>query len=113
MDSTNFRASKTIAAAPVRVWTPKAMRELYCRSRASEWQYYIQRKGTLAAVERPRAKAPTMNINANDVGFVPGLAGHSVEGLASNDVLFWRYQSSYYSDISLNQWIRRFPPLMV
>ena len=60
------------------------------------------------------AKARTMNFNANDVGFVPAVAGHYIENLGNDDLVFLEmFKSSYYADVSLNQWIRRLPPLMV
>ena len=57
--------------------------------------------------------AQTMNFNANDVGYVPQVAGHYVENIGSDDMVFLAmFKSSYYSDVSLDQWIRRLPPLM-
>jgi oxalate decarboxylase len=40
-DSTNFPASKTVAAALVKV-KPGSMRELHWHPNADEWQYYMR-----------------------------------------------------------------------
>lgn len=112
VDSSVFSASKSVAAALVRV-KPKAMRELHWHPNASEWQYYIQGTGRMT-VFASSGKARTMNFNANDVGFVPMVAGHYIENLGNDDLVFLEmFKSSYFADISLNQWIRRLPPQMV
>ena len=57
--------------------------------------------------------ARTMDFHANDVGYVPAVAGHYVENTGNEDLVFLgMFKSSYYSDVSLNQWIRRLPPLI-
>jgi oxalate decarboxylase len=112
VDSSVFGAAKTIAAALVTV-KPKAMRELHWHPHASEWQYYIQGTGRMT-VFASSGKARTMNFNANDVGFVPAVAGHYIENLGNDDLVFLEmFKSSYFSDVSLNQWIRRLPTHMV
>ncbi|HMF63765.1 MAG TPA: cupin domain-containing protein, partial [Edaphobacter sp.] len=51
--------------------------------------------------------------NANDVGYVPPVAGHYIENTGTEDLVFLEmFRSSYYSDVSLDQWIRRLPPQM-
>ena len=112
VDSGVFCASKTIAAALVRV-KPKAMRELHWHPNASEWQYYIHGTARMTVFDSS-AKARTMNFNANDVGFVPAVAGHYIENLGNDDLVFLEmFKSGHYADVSLNQWLRRLPPLMV
>jgi oxalate decarboxylase len=112
VDSSVFGASKTIASALVRV-KPKAMRELHWHPNASEWQYYIHGTGR-TTVFASSGKARTMNVNANDVGFVPAVAGHYIENLGSEDLVFLEmFKSGYFADVSLNQWIRRLPQQMV
>jgi len=55
-----------------------------------------------------------MNFNANDVGIVPPVAGHYIENTGSEDIVFLEmFKSAVFSDISLNQWIRRLPGLLV
>ncbi|HEX4165374.1 MAG TPA: cupin domain-containing protein [Bryobacteraceae bacterium] len=112
VDSTVFGVSKAIASALVRV-KPNAMRELHWHPNASEWQYYIHGTGRMT-VFASSGKARTMNFNANDVGFVPAVAGHYIENLGNDDLVFLEmFKSSYFADVSLNQWIRRLPTHMV
>jgi oxalate decarboxylase len=112
VDSTVFGASKGVASALVRV-KPKALRELHWHPNASEWQYYIHGTGRMTVFDSS-GKARTMNFNSSDVGFVPAVAGHYIENLGNDDLVFLEiFKSSHYADISLNQWIRRLPALMV
>jgi oxalate decarboxylase len=54
-----------------------------------------------------------MDYRANDVGFVPQAAGHYIENTGNDDLVFLSlFKSSYFSEISLDQWIRRLPALM-
>jgi oxalate decarboxylase len=108
VDSNVFGASKAIAAALVRV-KPGGLRELHWHPNASEWQYWISGTGRMT-VFASSGKARTMNFNPNDVGFVPAVAGHYIENIGTEDLVFLEmFRSSYYSDVSLNQWIRRVP----
>jgi oxalate decarboxylase len=51
-----------------------------------------------------------MSFHANDVGFVPAVAGHYIENTGTEDIVFLEmFKSDLFSDISLNQWIRRLP----
>src|SRR5580704_9149144 len=111
VDSTVFGASKAIASALVRI-KPGGMRELHWHPNASEWQYWISGSGRMT-VFASSGKARTMNFNSNDVGFVPAVAGHYIENTGTGDLIFLEmFRSSTYSDVSLNQWIRRLPPQM-
>jgi oxalate decarboxylase len=54
--------------------------------------------------------AQTMNFNANDVGFIPKVAGHDIENTGTDNLVFLEmFKSSYFVDVSLNQWVRRLP----
>lgn len=109
VDSKIFAASKTIASALVRI-RPGAMRELHWHPNASEWQYWIAGSGRMT-VFASSGKARTMNFHANDVGYVPAVAGHYIENTGTEDILFLEmFRTDEYSDISLNQWLRRVPP---
>ena len=111
VDSRNFPASKTIAAALVIV-KPGGLRELHWHPNASEWQYYLAGSGKMT-VFASAGKARTMNFNANDVGFVPAVAGHYVENTGDTDLVFLEiFKSNRFEDFSLNNWIRRVPPEM-
>lgn len=112
VDSHNFPVSKSIAAGLVIV-KPGGMREMHWHPNASEWQFYIQGKGRMT-VFMPVGRARTMDFNANDVGYVPPVAGHYVENTGDTDLIFLElFKANEFQDVSLNNWIRRLPPEMV
>jgi oxalate decarboxylase len=112
VDSRNFPVSKSIAAALVTV-RPGAMRELHWHPNASEWQFYIAGKGRMT-VFMPPGRARTMDFNANDVGFIPAVAGHYIENTGNTDLVFLElFKADQYMDFSMNNWIRHLPPEMV
>jgi oxalate decarboxylase len=111
-DSSIFPVSKTIAAALVEV-EPGAMRELHWHPNTDEWQYYIEgqaRMGVFAA----SGQARTFNFRAGDVGFVPFAMGHYIENTGTTPLRFLEmFKSSYFADVSLNQWMALTPPELV
>jgi oxalate decarboxylase len=108
VDSRNFLAPKNIAAALVIV-KPGGMRELHWHPNASEWQYYLAGKGRMTVFTSEGAR--TMDFNANDVGFVPAVAGHYIENTGNTDLVFLEtFKASEYINFSLNNWLRRLPP---
>jgi oxalate decarboxylase len=108
VDSHNFQASKNIAAALVTV-KPGGLRELHWHPNASEWQYYLSGKGRMTVFTT--SGAHTMDFSANDVGFVPAVAGHYVENTGNSDLVFLEmFKASEYMNFSLNNWLRRLPP---
>jgi oxalate decarboxylase len=112
VDSHNFPASKNIAAAMLTI-KPGAMRELHWHPNASEWQYYIAGKGRMT-VFSPVGSARTVDVRANDVGFVPTMAGHYIENTGDTDlVALEMFKAHEFLDVSLNNWIRHLPPEMV
>ncbi len=112
VDSSKFPASKTVAAALV-ILKPGAMREMHWHPNAAEWQYWIKGSGRMT-VFNSAGKARTMSFNENDVGFVPIVAGHYIENTGTEDVVFLEmFKSAEFLDVSLNQWIRRLPKLIV
>jgi oxalate decarboxylase len=112
VDSRNFPASKNIAAALV-IIKPGGMRELHWHPNASEWQFYLAGKGRMT-IYMPPGRARTMDFNANDVGYVPPVAGHYIENTGDSDLIFLEmFKADQYVDISMNNWIRRLPPEMV
>src|SRR6266403_4815471 len=111
VDSRNFPVSKNVAAALVNI-KPGGLRELHWHPNASEWQFWIAGKGRMTIV-MPEGKARTMDFNANDVGFVPRVAGHYIENTGNTDaVLLEMFAASEFQDVSLNNWIRHLPPEM-
>jgi oxalate decarboxylase len=111
-DSSVFPASKTIAAALVEV-EPAGMRELHWHPNTDEWQYYIEgqaRMGVFAA----SGQARTFDFQAGDVGYVPFAMGHYVENTGTVPLRFLEmFKSSYYADVSLDQWLALTPPELV
>lgn len=111
-DSKVFPVSTTIAAALVEV-EPGGMRELHWHPNTDEWQYYIEgqaRMGVFAAAGQAR----TFDFQAGDVGYVPFAMGHYVENTGTAPLRFLEmFKSSYYADISLNQWMALTPPELV
>jgi oxalate decarboxylase len=111
-DSRNFPVSEHIAAALVTV-KPGGMREMHWHPNASEWQFYIAGKARMT-VFVPVGNARTMDYNANDVGFVPAVAGHYVENTGDTDLVFLElFAANEFMDVSLNNWLRKLPTQMV
>jgi oxalate decarboxylase len=112
VDSSNFPAADTIAAALVEL-DPGAMRELHWHPNSDEWQYWISGRGRMT-VFASGGKARTFDYQAGDVGYVPFAMGHYVENTGDEPVVFLEmFRSGYYADFSLNQWMALTPPQMV
>jgi oxalate decarboxylase len=111
-DTSVFPASKTISAALVEV-QPGGMRELHWHPNTNEWQYYIEgqaRMGVFAA----SGQARTFDFMAGDVGYVPFAMGHYIENTGTMPLRFLEvFKSSYYADVSLNQWLALTPRELV
>jgi oxalate decarboxylase len=111
VDSSNFPVSTSIAAGLLRI-KPGGMRELHWHPNASEWSFWLAGKGRMTIV-MPEGRARTMDFRANDVGFVPAVAGHYIENTGTTDlVILEMFKASRFLDISLNNWIGRMPPEM-
>jgi oxalate decarboxylase len=112
VDSSNFPAATTIAAALVEV-EPGAMRELHLHPNVDEWQYYISGQGRMS-VFAASGKARTFDYQGGDVGYVPFAMGHYVENTGDEPLRFLEvFRSSYFADISLNQWMALVPADLV
>jgi oxalate decarboxylase len=111
VDSANFPVSTSIAAALVRI-KPGGIRELHWHPNASEWQFWLAGQGRMTIV-MPEGRARTMDFKANDVGFVPAVAGHYIENTGKTDLVFLEmFKAPRFMDVSLNNWIGRMPPEM-
>lgn len=88
VDSTNFPANKSVAAAEVRL-KPGAIRELHWHPNGTEWQFWLAGKGRMTVIMN-EGRARTMDFNANDVGFVPRVAAHYIENTGDSDLVFWK-----------------------
>ncbi|MCU1341473.1 MAG: bicupin, oxalate decarboxylase family, partial [Candidatus Acidoferrum typicum] len=111
VDSRTFTAAKNITGVLIKI-KPGGLREMHWHPHDSEWQYYISGKARMTVFTN--VGAHTMDFNANDVGFVPAVAGHYVENTGDTDLLVLEmFAASEFSEISLNNWIRHLPPEMV
>jgi oxalate decarboxylase len=112
VDSSNFPAASTIAAALVEL-DQGAMRELHWHPTNDEWQYYISGRGQMT-VFASSGKARTFDYQAGDVGYVPFAMGHYVLNTGEQPLRFLEmFRSSRFADISLNQWLALTPPELV
>ena len=112
VDSSNFPAATTIAAALVEI-APGSLREMHWHPNIDEWQYYISGRARMT-VFASGGKARTFNYQAGDVGYVPFAMGHYVENIGNETLRFLEmFRSSYFADISLNQWMALTPPELV
>lgn len=111
VDSINFPESVNIAAGLVEV-EPDGMREMHWHPNNDEWQYYIEgiaRMGVFAS----EGKTRTFNFQAGDVGYVPFTMGHYIENIGDTPLRFLEiFKSSYFQDVSLNQWMAPTPELI-
>ncbi len=68
------------------------------------------RMGVFAA----SGQARTFDFRAGDVGFVPFARGHYVENTGATPMRFLEiFKSSYFADVSLDQWMTLTPPKLV
>jgi oxalate decarboxylase len=112
VDSSNFEAASTIAAALVEL-DKGAMRELHWHPTNDEWQYYISGQGQMT-VFASSGKARTFDYRAGDVGYVPFAMGHYVLNTGEEPLRFLEmFRSPRYADVSLNQWLALTPPELV
>ncbi len=112
VDSTNFPAASTIAAALVEV-EPGAIRELHWHTNTDEWQYFISGQARMT-VFASGGKARTFDFAAGDVGYIPFAMGHYVENTGDETLRFLEmFRSDHFADVSLNQWMALTPPALV
>lgn len=111
-DSTNFKASVTVAVAMVTV-KPGAMRELHWHPNADEWQYYISGKARMT-VFNTGPQAVTTDFRPGDVGYIPKSLGHYVENIGDTDLVFLEiFKTDRYQEVSLANWLKHTPPELV
>jgi oxalate decarboxylase len=111
-DSTNFKASTTVAAALVTL-KPGGLRELHWHPNADEWQYYIKGEGRMTVFNTGPA-AVTADFRAGDLGYVEKNLGHYVENTGTTDLVFMEiFKADRYEEVSLSDWLAHTPPDMV
>jgi oxalate decarboxylase len=111
-DSSNFKASKTIAAGLVTIHAG-GMREMHWHPNADEWQYFISGQGQLT-VFNTGPNAVTQNFNPGDIGYVKRAYGHYIRNIGNTDLVYLEvFRSSYFSDVSLSDWLAHTPRALV
>jgi oxalate decarboxylase len=111
-DSTNFKASKNIAASQVTIH-PGGMREMHWHPNADEWQYFITGQGELT-VFNTGPKAVTQNFNPGDIGYVKKAFGHFIRNTGNTDLVYLEvFRAPRFEDVSLSDWLTHTPPAMV
>jgi oxalate decarboxylase len=112
IDSRNFKASTTTAAAMVTV-KPGGLRELHWHQNADEWQYFVSGKGRMT-VFATGGRARTMNFQAGDVGYIEKTLPHYIENIGDTDLKFLEmFKASTYQDLALSEWLTHTPPELV
>lgn len=108
VDVHTFPASKTISASFVEI-EPGGMRELHWHPKAEEWQYYIQGKARMT-VFNSSGVARTFDYTAGDVGIVPQCAGHYVQNIGDERVIYVEiFKNPEYSEVSARKWLGSTP----
>ena len=112
VDSSQFKAAATIAAAIVTVH-PGGLRELHWHPNADEWMYFRNGKGRMT-VFATGGRARTMDFEAGDVGYVQKTLPHYIENTGDTDLVFLEmFKSSFYQDLALSEWLAHTPPELV
>ncbi len=112
VDSKNFKASNTIAAALVEL-QPGGLRELHWHPNADEWNFFIEGSGRVTIFEG-EGRANTIDMTAADVGYIPRAMGHYVENIGNTPLRFLEiFASDHYADVSLTNWIANTPHELV
>jgi len=111
-DSSNFTASKTIAASLVTIH-PGGMREMHWHPNADEWQYFMAGEGQ-ATVFNTGPNAVSQNFRPGDIGYIKKGFGHYIRNTGDTDLVFLEvFRSSYFADVSLSDWLTHTPPALV
>ncbi len=108
VDTALFPVSSKISGGIVTL-KPGGMRQLHWHPNASEWQFWIAGQGRMT-VFNAQQDARTVDFRANDVGYVPKMAGHYIENTGPEDAVFLElFPEGKFQEISLNQWLRALP----
>jgi len=111
-DSTNFLASKTIAAARVTI-KPGGLRAMHWHPNADEWLYILKGSGR-ATVFNTGPAAITANFHAGDIGNIKKAYGHFLENTADTDLVYMEvFRADRFEQVLLSDWLARSPIDMV
>jgi oxalate decarboxylase len=111
-DSTNFLASKTIAASRVTI-KAGGLREMHWHPNADEWLYIIKGSGR-ATVFNTGPAAITANFHAGDIGLIKKAFGHYLENTGNTDLVYMEvFRADRFEEVSLSDWLVHSPIDMV
>jgi oxalate decarboxylase/phosphoglucose isomerase-like protein (cupin superfamily) len=111
-DSNNFNVAKTVASALVTV-RPGGLREMHWHPNADEWLYVIKGKAQVT-VFTAGPNAVTTNFGPGDIGYILRCNGHYIKNVGDSDLVFLEvFNSAYFADVSLSDWLTHTPPAMV
>lgn len=112
-DSTNFKISKTIAAAHLDI-QPGAIREMHWHPNADEWSFFIRGRARVT-IFAAKGTARTFDFQAGDVGVIPRNMGHFIENLSDDEPVevLEIFRADKFQDFSLFQWLGETPQRLV
>lgn len=111
-DSSNFKQSKTVAAALVEV-EPGGIREMHWHPNQAEWQFYLEGQGRMT-VFAATGKARTYDYREGDAGYVPFAMGHYIQNTGDTTLKFLEmFKSDRFEEISLSRWMSQTPPKLL
>ena len=111
-DSTNFLASKTIAATMVTI-KPGGLREMHWHPNADEWNYWMKGEGRVT-VFNTGPEAMTANFHPGDIGYVKKALGHYVENTGDTDLVYMEvFKTDRFEEVGLSNWLAHSPKDMV
>jgi len=77
------------------------------------WLYFIAGQGQ-ATVFNTGPQAVTQNFNPGDIGYVKRAFGHYIRNTGNTDLVYLEvFNSAFYSDVSLSDWLTHTPRAMV
>jgi oxalate decarboxylase len=89
------------------------MREMHWHPNADEWQYFIAGQGQMT-VFNTGPKAVTQDFHPGDIGYIKRMYGHYIRNTGNTDLVYLEvFRSSYYSAVSLSDWLTHTPPALV
>ncbi|MCP2216067.1 oxalate decarboxylase [Bradyrhizobium elkanii] len=111
-DSSNFTASKTVAATMVTI-KPGGLRDMHWHPNADEWSYWIKGSGRMTVFNTGPA-AITADFHPGDVGYVKKGLGHYVENTGATDLVYMEvFRAERFQEVSLSDWLAHSPIDMV
>src|SRR5580698_9830303 len=111
-DSTNFLASKNMAATVVTI-KPGGLRTMHWHPNADEWNYWMKGEGRVT-VFNTGPQAMTANFHPGDIGYVKKALGHYVENTGDADLVYMEvFKADRFEEVGLSSWLAHSPRDMV